>query len=68
MIVIALGISQSNADQFAVISVSIVIALMAMMLFSNQLKGLSGMMVWSFLGLALASLRYHQASPESVSS
>lgn len=61
MIVLALGVSQSNADQFAVISVSIVVALMAMMLFSNQLKGLSGMMAWSFLGLALASRQYHRA-------
>jgi hypothetical protein len=61
MIVLVLGVSQSNADQFAIISVAIVVALMAMMLFSNQLKGLSGMMAWSFLGLALASKHYHRA-------
>jgi len=31
-----------------------------MMVFANQLKGLHGMMVWSFLGLALASRHYHE--------
>jgi len=65
MIFVALRISQADADQFAVIGVSIVIALMAMMLFSNQLKGLSGMMVWSFLGFALASKQYHHSRSHS---
>ena len=60
MLLMALRITPSNADQFAVIGVAIVIAFMAMMVFSNQLKGVSGMMVWSFLGLALASKHYHQ--------
>ena len=59
MLLMALRITPSNADQFAVIGVAIVIAFMAMMVFSNQLKGVSGMMVWSFLGLALASKHYH---------
>jgi hypothetical protein len=60
MLLQALRITTSNADSFAVIGVSIVMAFMAMMVFSNQLKGLSGMMVWSFLGLALASKHYHK--------
>jgi hypothetical protein len=60
MLLQTLKITTSNADTFAVIGVSIVMAFMAMMVFGNQLKGLNGMMAWSFLGLALASRHYHQ--------
>jgi len=59
MLLQALRISTYNADSFAVIAVSIVMSFMAMMVFANQLKGLHGMMVWSFLGLALSSKHYH---------
>ena len=60
MLLQAIKITTSNADSFAVIGVSIVMAFMAMMVFSNQLTGFSGMMVWSFLGLALASKHFRK--------
>lgn len=56
-------ISKEDTDQFAVIASSIVIAFIAMMVFNNHLKGLGGMAIWSFLGLAVAAQQYYARSP-----
>ena len=64
MLLRALQIRKPETDQFAVIAVAIVLAYMAMMVFHNQLKGLSGVTVWSFLALALAARRYYERVPD----
>lgn len=49
-----------SIDRFAVICMAIVLAYCAMMIFSNQFVGFKGIIVWSFLGLALSSDAYHE--------
>lgn len=59
-------IKRSETDQFAVIAAAIVLAFIAMMVFHNQLEGLSGVTVWSFLGLALAAKKYYAHARPAV--
>jgi len=52
-----------SVDRFAVICTAIVLAYSAMMIFGNQFVGFKGIIVWSFLGLALSSDAYHKEQP-----
>ncbi len=49
----------SSSDRFAAASRSIVVAMLIQLIFFNSLNGLSGMVFWSFLGLASAAHVYY---------
>lgn len=66
MLVSVITLKKTETDQFAVIAVAIALAYMATMVFHNQLKGLSGVTVWSFLAIALAAQRYYARAKQRV--
>ncbi|HET6566628.1 MAG TPA: O-antigen ligase family protein [Rhodothermales bacterium] len=52
-------IREEDTDRFAVIVTGVVLALLVLLIFQNQLIGTSGMVTWIFLGLALAAEAYY---------
>jgi len=48
-----------SGDVIASISTAIVLSTLALLVFKNSLTGASGAVFWCFIGLAVASLRYH---------
>lgn len=59
MMVEAVRIKISDTDEFAVVAVGIVVAILSLLIFSNQFKGLGALFMWSFLGIALAAKTYY---------
>lgn len=55
----ALGGGNPKTDAFAAASKGIAVAVLVQLLFDNTLINVSGMVFWSFLGLALASRVYY---------
>ena len=63
MTVRVVRLTAQTADPFAVVATSIGLAFLSMMLFNIQVKGLGGMAIWMFFGLAYASYIYHDRTP-----
>ena len=53
------GVVEAKSDLFAVTSRGIAVAMLAQLFFVNTLIGVSGMVFWGFLGLALAAQVYY---------
>lgn len=60
LLINVLRVRESEADQFAVMGASIVVAYLALLLFSNQFSGLSGLVIWTFVAVVLSSQMYHE--------
>ncbi|WP_022834427.1 glucose-6-phosphate isomerase [Salisaeta longa] len=56
-----LRVSSRETDPFAVLAIAVAVAMVAQLVFSNQLTGLGGMLIWSFLAMAQASRYYYDA-------
>lgn len=57
-----------SRDVFADVSLAIALGILAQLLFSNALTGVSGVVGWCFLGLSIASYRYHSAADAAAES
>ena len=47
--------SRKNEDFFAVASSSIAVSILALLIFNDTVTGVAGMLLWSFIGLAIAA-------------
>lgn len=52
--------SKSNSDPFASAARAIVVGFVPMLAGSNVIAGISGMVFWGFLGVAMAAIKYHK--------
>lgn len=50
-----LNIREENTDQFAVVAAGISVSYLILLLFANQMLGLKGVTVWSFISLAIVA-------------
>lgn len=53
------GIREERTDQFAVVAAGIALSYIVLLLFANQMLGLKGVIVWSFISLAIIAQWFH---------
>jgi hypothetical protein len=56
-----LPLTQQDTDQFTIITVAVVVAMIARLVLSNQLTGIFGLVIWTFLVLAVSSAQHYKA-------
>jgi hypothetical protein len=59
-------VKEARSDTFASATRAISMAMAVMLLFSNGLINLSGLMLWGFLGIGTAANKYYSARPSNL--
>jgi O-antigen ligase len=55
-----------RSDLFAIVSMGVASAIIAMLVFNNHLVGVKGMILWTFISLSLASIHYQDVVSETT--